>query len=114
MAPFSRANRTTLVRFEFSILNFLQNLLKLNLNQWNGPCLRTKINKILKFYAHFRYLFLLGFCVPAYVFVVLYFLLFVAQVRLNYPLLQYFCYKINDRFYCQKGRVIATQFRGLF
>jgi hypothetical protein len=28
------------------------------LNQWNGPYLRTKINKILKFYAHFRYLFL--------------------------------------------------------
>jgi hypothetical protein len=38
--------------------------------------------------------------------------LFVAQVRLNYPLLEYFSYKINDRFYCQKGRIIATLFRG--
>jgi hypothetical protein len=39
----------------------------------------------LLFYAHFRYFFLLGFLVPAYV--VLYLLLFVAQVRLNYPVL---------------------------
>jgi hypothetical protein len=52
----------------------------------------------LIFYGHFGYLFLLGFLVPAYVFVVLYLLLFVAQ--------------INDRFYCQKKRVIATLFRG--
>jgi hypothetical protein len=32
----------------------------------------------LIFYAHFRYLFLLGFLVPAYVFVDLYLLLFIA------------------------------------
>jgi hypothetical protein len=41
MALFSRANRATLVRFELSILTFLQNTLKynnfaiyVNLNKW--------------------------------------------------------------------------------
>jgi hypothetical protein len=36
MALFSRANRTTLVRFELSILTFLQNILKLFCNLFDN------------------------------------------------------------------------------